>query len=169
MNNRIYSLNIHKFSEILEIFLQTCYNNSIIPNGGDHSHRKSGEEHGRKKDPLYKSFGYAFQGIFTCIRQERNMKIHCTVAVLVVIAGLILGISVTEWCICLGLFGMVMALELVNTAVEAVVDLVTEERHPLAKIAKDTAAGAVLIAAIMAAIVGLIIFVPKGLVFLGIW
>ena len=60
---------------------------------------------GRKKDPLYKSFGYAFQGIFTCIRQERNMKIHCTVAVLVVIAGLILGISVTEWCICLGLFG----------------------------------------------------------------
>ena len=85
---------------------------------------------GRKKDPLYKSFGYAFQGIFTCIRKERNMKIHCMVAVLVVIAGLILGISVTEWCICLGLFGMVMALELVNTAVEAVVDLVTEERHP---------------------------------------
>ena len=91
---------------------------------------------GRKKDPLYKSFGYAFQGIFTCIRKERNMKIHCMVAA--------------------------------NTAVEAVVDLVTEERHPLAKIAKDTAAGAVLIAAIMAAIVGLIIFVPKGLVFLGI-
>ena len=117
---------------------------------------------GRKKDPLYKSFGYAFQGIFTCIRKERNMKIHCMVAALVVIAGLILGISVTEWCICLGLFGMV------NTAVEAVVDLVTEERHPLAKIAKDTAAGAVLIAAIMAAIVGLIIFVPKGLAFLGI-
>ena len=110
---------------------------------------------GRKKDPLYKSFGYAFQGIFTCIRKERNMKIHCMVAALVVIAGLILGISVTEWCICLGLFGMV-------------VDLVTEERHPLAKIAKDTAAGAVLIAAIMAAIVGLIIFDPKGLAFLGI-
>ena len=57
------------------------------------------------------------------------MKIHCMVAALVVIAGLILGLSVTEWCICLGLFGMVMALELVNTAVEAVVDLVTEERH----------------------------------------
>ena len=49
VNNHIYSLNIHKFSEILEIFLQTCYNNSIIPNGGDHSHRKSGEEHGRQK------------------------------------------------------------------------------------------------------------------------
>ena len=119
-----------------------------------------------KKPPITKSFGYAFEGIFTCIRQERNLKIHCTVAVLVVIAGLILGISVTEWCICLGLFGMVM--ELVNTAVESVVDLVTSEYRPLAKIAKDTAAGAVLIAAIMAAIAGLIIFVPKGLAFLGI-
>lgn len=121
---------------------------------------------GRKKDPLHKSFGYAFEGIFTCIRNERNMKIHITVAALVVIAGWILGLSITEWCICLGLFGLVMALELVNTAVEAVVDLVTTERHPLAKTAKDTAAGAVLIAAIMAAIVGLLIFVPKGLLFL---
>ena len=121
---------------------------------------------GRKKDPLHKSFGYAFEGIFTCIRNERNMKIHITVAALVVIAGWILGLSITEWCICFGLFGLVMALELVNTAVEAVVDLVTTERHPLAKTAKDTAAGAVLIAAIMAAIVGLLIFVPKGLLFL---
>ena len=56
---------------------------------------------------------------------------------------------------------MVIALELVNTAIESVVDLVTTERKPLAKTAKDTAAGAVLVAAIMAAIVGLIIFVPR--------
>lgn len=115
----------------------------------------------RKKDPIYKSFGYAFEGIFTCIRQERNMKIHCCAAVVVVILGLLLGLSATEWCICLVLFGLVMALELVNTAVEAVVDLVTKERKPLAKVAKDTAAGAVLIAAIMAAIAGCIIFLPK--------
>ena len=70
-------------------------------------------------------------------------------------------ISSVEWCICLTLFGLVMALEMVNTAVEAVVDLVTEERKPLAKLAKDAAAGAVLIAAIMAAIAGMIIFIPK--------
>lgn len=114
-----------------------------------------------KKDPLYQSFGYAFQGIFTCVRKERNMKIHCVVAVFVVIAGVILKISAIEWCICLALFGLVMALEHVNTAVEAVVDMVTEEYHPLAKVAKDTAAGAVLIAAIMAAIAGCIIFLPK--------
>ena len=119
-----------------------------------------------KKPPITKSFGYAFEGIFTCIRKERNMKIHCVMAVLVVAAGVILGLSPVEWCICLGLFGLVMALELVNTAVEAVVDLVIGEYHPLAKIAKDTAAGAVLIAAIMAAAAGLIIFVPKGLAFL---
>lgn len=114
-----------------------------------------------KKDPLYRSFGYAFQGIFTCVRKERNMKIHCVAAVFVVIAGVILKISAIEWCICLALFGLVMALEHVNTAVEAVVDMVTEEYHPLAKVAKDTAAGAVLIAAIMAAIAGCIIFLPK--------
>ena len=94
------------------------------------------------------------------------MKIHCGFSVLVVIAGIILKLSITEWCICLTLFGLVMALELVNTSVEAVVDLVTEERKPLAKIAKDTAAGAVLIAAIMAAIIGCIIFIPKLLQFL---
>ena len=121
-----------------------------------------------RKNPLNKSFGYAFEGIRTGIRKERNMKIHCMVAALVVIAGLILGISVTEWCICLGLFGMVMALELVNTAVEAVVDLVTEERKPLAKIAKDTAAGAVLFTAIMAVIIGCIIFIPHFMKIAGI-
>ena len=115
----------------------------------------------KKKSPLYKSFGYAFEGIFTGIKKERNMKIHCLAMLCVVAAGFFMKISVTEWCICLILFGLILSLELVNKAVEAVVDLVTEEKKPLAKIAKDTAAGAVLIAAIMAAGVGLIIFVPK--------
>lgn len=86
-----------------------------------------------KKPPITKSFGYAFEGIFTCIRKERNMKIHCVMAVLVMIAGIILKLSPVEWCICLALFGLVMALELVNTAVEAVVDLVTSEYKPLAE------------------------------------
>ena len=114
-----------------------------------------------KKDPLYRSFGYAFQGIFTCVRKERNMKIHCVAMVCVVIAGFVFHITPVEWCICLTLFGLVIELEIRFTAVEAVVDLVTEERKPLAKLAKDAAAGAVLIAAIMAAIAGMIIFIPK--------
>ena len=119
----------------------------------------------KKKNPLYKSFGYAFEGIFTGIKKERNMKIHCLAMLCVIVAGLVLQISIAEWCICLVLFGLILSLELVNTAVEAVVDLVTEEKKPLAKIAKDTAAGAVLIAAIMAAGAGLLIFVPKILAF----
>lgn len=120
-----------------------------------------------KKAPLYKSFSYAFAGIFACIRKERNIKIHCVFMFLVILVGLILRLSVTEWCICFILFGLILSLELINTAVESVVDLVTEERKPLAKLAKDTAAGAVLISAIMAAIIGLIIFVPKLFSFLG--
>ena len=69
--------------------------------------------------------------------------------------------SRSEWCLCFVLFGLIMGLELVNTAVESVVDLVTEEWRPLARRAKDCAAGAVLIAAIWAAVVGGIIFFPK--------
>ena len=114
-----------------------------------------------KKDPLYKSFGYAFQGIFNTIRTERNIKIHCAAAILVTIFGIWLQISKTEWMICSILFGLILALELVNTAVEATVDLFTEERKPLAKKAKDAAAGAVLIVAIFAAVIGILIFIPK--------
>ena len=114
-----------------------------------------------KKAPILKSFGYAFEGIFDGIKKERNMKIHCTMMVLVVAAGLFFQISSVKWCLCFILFGLVMALELVNTAVEAVVDLVTEEKKPLAKLAKDTAAGAVLIAAMMAAAAGCVIFIPE--------
>lgn len=121
-----------------------------------------------RKDPLYKSFGYAFEGIFNTIRTERNIKIHCCAAILVTIFGIWLRLSLTEWMICFVLFGLILALELVNTAVEATVDLCTEERKPLAKKAKDAAAGAVLIAAIFAAIIGLMIFVPKLLGVLGL-
>ena len=116
---------------------------------------------GKHKSPLYKSFGYAIAGIVACIRQERNMKIHLTAAILVTAAGTLLRISAAEWMVCLILFGLVMSLELVNTALEAVVDLVTQEQRPLAKKAKDAAAGAVLVSAVMAAIIGLIIFLPK--------
>lgn len=121
---------------------------------------------GQKKPPLYKSFGFAFEGIFAVVKKERNMQIHCCMMVLVILAGLFFQISAVELCICFVLFGLIMSLELVNTAVESVVDLVTEERRPLAKLAKDAAAGAVLIASIMAAVAGLIIFLPKGWEFL---
>ena len=113
-----------------------------------------------KKNPLTERFGYAFEGIWTGIRNERNMKIHCLAIIVVTLTGTLFQITAMEWCICLLLFALVAALELVNTAIEAVVDLVTEEKKPLAKIAKDTAAGAVLFAAIISVIIGCIIFLP---------
>ena len=116
-------------------------------------------EHSRQT--LRRSFGNAWAGIIVCVIEERNIKIRCIAAVLVVIFGLILDISMTEWYICFTLFGLIMGLELVNTAVESVVDLVTEEWQPLAKRAKDCAAGAVLISSIWAAATGGTIFFPK--------
>ena len=113
------------------------------------------------KDPFYKSLGYAISGIIQCIQKERNIKIHLVFMFLVLICGFLFRLSITEWLVCILLFGLVISLELVNTAIEAVVDLCTQEYHPLAKIAKDTAAGAVLISAIASVVIGLIIFVPK--------
>ena len=113
------------------------------------------------KDPFYKSLGYAISGIIQCIQKERNIKIHLVFMFLVIICGFLFQLSITEWLVCILLFGLVISLELVNTAIEAVVDLCTQEHHPLAKIAKDTAAGAVLISAIASVVIGLIIFVPK--------
>lgn len=121
----------------------------------------------KRKNPITESFGYAFEGIWTGIRNERNMKIHCLAIILVTLAGTLFQITAVQWCICLLLFALVAALELVNTAVEAVVDLVTEEKKPLAKIAKDTAAGAVLFAAAISVIIGCIIFLPYVLELLG--
>ena len=82
--------------------------------------------------------------------------------------GIWLQISKTDWITCFILFGLILALELVNTAIEATVDLCTEERRPLAKKAKDAAAGAVLIAAVFAAIIGVMIFIPRLLGVVGL-
>ena len=114
-----------------------------------------------KKQPLRSSFANAWNGIAIALFEERNLKIHCFAAVMVLIFGNILHISVTEWCICFILFGLIMGMELVNTAVESVVDLVTDEWKPLAKRAKDCAAGAVFISSIWAAATGGTIFFPK--------
>ena len=113
---------------------------------------------------LLKSFKYAFDGIYTGIKEEQNMKIHIAIMILVIIFGIMLKISKIEWIICIILFGLVISMELINTAIENTVDLITKEKNKQAKIAKDVAAGAVLVSAIVAVIIGLIIFVPKILV-----
>lgn len=89
------------------------------------------------------------------------MQIHLIIALLVVVAGFVFTISLTEWMLCLLSFGLVMGAEMINTSIEQVVDLVSPTKNIIAGRAKDIAAGAVLVTAIIAAIVGIIIFVPK--------
>jgi undecaprenol kinase len=96
-----------------------------------------------KAKKVLKSFSYAFQGIIHALNKERNLKIHLSLTVLVVILGFLFSITKIEWLFILIAIGGVNTLELVNTAIERVVDLVTKEYQPLAKQAKDTAAGAV--------------------------
>lgn len=114
-----------------------------------------------KAKKVVKSFSYALQGICYASKVERNLKIHLSITLLVVILGFLFSLTKIEWLFVLIAIGGVITLELVNTSIERVVDLVTKDDHPLAKQAKDTAAGAVLIYAIIAVIIGIIIFVPK--------
>ncbi|NMD70664.1 diacylglycerol kinase family protein [Bacillus sp. DNRA2] len=110
---------------------------------------------------VFKSFSYAIEGIVHAVKMERNLRIHLTFTVLVCLFAVWFSVSITEWLIILLAIGAVISLELVNTALERVVDLVTEEHLPLAKQAKDVAAGAVFVFAIIAVIIGLVIFLPK--------
>lgn len=112
------------------------------------------------KDTI-KSFKYAFSGLLTSFKSERNMKIHVFIMILVIIAGIILDISLMEWILCIILFGAVISSELMNTAIENLVDIVMPYRNEKAKIIKDIAASAVLVWAIVAVIIGIIIFIPK--------
>lgn len=107
-----------------------------------------------------KSFTYAFSGIGSFLSKEPNAWIHCSAIVIVTIAGFLFGITRTEWLVIILCFGIVLAAEAFNTAIERLVNLVSPDYHPIAGDVKDIAAGAVLICAITAAIIGLIIFIP---------
>ncbi|MBR1542276.1 MAG: diacylglycerol kinase family protein [Bacteroidaceae bacterium] len=107
-----------------------------------------------------KSFTFAWKGIMTCAGHEQNITFHLIAAILVVAAGFFLDISHTEWMVVIICVGMVIAAELFNSAIERLVDLVSPDWNKIAGEVKDIAAGAVLVTAIAAAIVGLIVFVP---------
>lgn len=118
-----------------------------------------------KKHNLLYSFYYAFRGIITAIKEERNMKIHVSIATLVVILGLLLPLNKIEWFSIIIIISLVISAEIFNTAIETVVNLVSPKYNELAKKAKDLSAGAVLVLAICSVIIGLIIFIPKFLLF----
>jgi undecaprenol kinase len=115
----------------------------------------------KKKYHFVATFKFALEGIKVSFLQERNMRIHTCLSLLVILVGWILSLSISEWLFVLLAIGGMLALEMTNSAIERVVDLVTDQYHPLAKQAKDIAAGAVLIYAILSVIIGLIIFIPK--------
>jgi diacylglycerol kinase len=107
------------------------------------------------------SFGYALAGLRHAWRTQRHLRIHALLAGLAVGAGLALSLTAAEWAVIVTLIALVTALELLNTVIEVVVDLVTPEYHPLAKVAKDVAAGAVLIASLGAVAAAATLFLPR--------
>lgn len=114
-----------------------------------------------KISQFVKSFGYAIKGIAVAVRTEQNLQIHLVAVVVVVVAGVKLQVSTAEWMVLVLCFGIVISAELINSAIEKLVDLVSPEYNAKAGLIKDIAAGAVLVVAMAAAVVGGFIFIPK--------
>ena len=110
---------------------------------------------------LVDSFNFAIEGLISALKNEKHMKVHILAAIIIVILAIVINASKVEILIISLSVSFVIITELVNTAVEAIIDLVSPERHPLAKLAKDVAAGAVLVAAINALCVGYLLFYDK--------
>jgi len=110
---------------------------------------------------FWHSLGVALRGARRVLATEPNAQIEAAIALLAVGLALWLKISPVEWALLVTLIALVLGLEMVNTAIEAAVDLACPEQHPLAKKAKDSAAGAVVLAAIASVAVGVVIFLPR--------
>jgi diacylglycerol kinase len=115
---------------------------------------------------LLSSFKYGFAGIAHTFRTQANLRIHLGISIIVISAGFMLRISNIEWAIIVVTMMIVLSAELFNTSIENAMDRVSTEQHPLAKVAKDTAAGAVLVTAIGSVVIGVLIFGPKLIVLL---
>jgi diacylglycerol kinase len=113
------------------------------------------------KSKIIQGFVYAWSGVRYCFRTQRNFRVHIGIGIVAVLLGLLLGLGWMEWALVATVIVLVLAAEMVNTMVESLVDLVTQQYHPLAKVAKDVSAGVVLLTAIGAAVVGVLIFLPK--------
>ena len=118
-----------------------------------------------KKEPFIinrlKSVGYAFKGMLLLLKTDASIQIQFCIAIIVTITGFVLNITSTEWIMQCFAIGLVMSVEGVNTAIEAIADFIHPEHHEKIGFIKDIAAGAVFIASIAATIIGLIIYIPK--------
>lgn len=104
------------------------------------------------------SFRFAFRGLGTVMGSQHNFRIHLCITIVVIVAGFFARLSLTEWCIIMLTIALVLSLEAINTALESLVDIISPEYHVAAGKAKDIAAGAVLVAAFTALVIGIIIF-----------
>ncbi len=109
---------------------------------------------------LLRSFVFACSGLKYVYKNEQNIRIHLVFAFLILFFACLLSVSLTQLLILIVVIGIVLALEVMNTAIERTVDLITDEFHPLAKLAKDISAAAVFVFSLVAVIIGLIIFLP---------
>jgi len=109
---------------------------------------------------IIESFRFAFAGLWYALRTQRNTRIHLIIAAGAVALGVWLGLSFTQWAVLTLTIGSVLVSEMLNTVAETLVDMISPDYHPLAKIVKDVTAGAVLLAAIVAVIVGLLVLGP---------
>lgn len=114
-----------------------------------------------KKQSLLSAFRHAFNGLFYFLGHDRNGRIHFGACFLVTLAGFYFRIPVTEWCILLTCFALVVSFEMCNHALENLCNVVHADHHPLIKTVKDVAAAAVLWSAVISVVVGLLIFIPK--------
>lgn len=110
---------------------------------------------------LFRSFKWASQGFIYCMKREKNFKLHCALAIFAVCLGFGLKISYIEWIMILVNIALVLAMEMINSAIEHLCNLVHPTSHPGVKIIKDVSAGAVLVVAVMAVICGSLVFIPK--------
>lgn len=122
--------------------------------------KQRGEKVGVFKDIAHK-FKYSFQGFVHCFKNETSFTFEAIAVVGVIILGIILKISVPEWFFSILSILMIMEIEFLNTGIEATVDMVTKEFHPLAKVAKDCGSAATCMATFMALAINLYIFIPK--------
>src|SRR3989344_2073160 len=112
------------------------------------------------------SFKFAFAGLETALKQEPNFQVHVVIAILVLITAALLKFNTYEWLLTFFTIAYVIILELINTSLESIVDIVSPDKHPKAKVAKDVAASAVLVATILSIIVLFAMFIPKVILLL---
>lgn len=109
---------------------------------------------------FFKSFFYAFRGLAKAWKGERNLRVESVIGIMILVAGFFFGIKPIEWCLLIFVIGLVILMELANSAVERISDILKPRIHSYVKDIKDIAAASVMISAVMSIIIGLIVFIP---------